>query len=263
MRNTTATRATKRGQTHPVVVQQALEGAAPTVKRRGRAAADKEAVYVKALTEAEAFHKRSFFIEMAVCLAFYTEREGTDKDAKKALRPIYERAGYDCKNPAGEDYKTVQRRISVAADLYNFLGQDLHTWYEGKTGTDRIHAIAEQLEEQELDSISAVQTAAGKPTGKRKYTKRTPQAQPPVAPPPVTELDKEVAALVAAGMQTVVPEAGQPLPSDRLLKTEHMVVAIPFEATKEEVMKLAMDLLNFAQSMTAAAEVKVPEPAAT
>lgn len=221
--------------------------------------------YVAALKEAGGFHKSSFHIEMAVCLAFYTEQEKADLNAKKLLRPIYEKAGYDCKTPQGDDYKTIQRRISVAADLFAHVGghETVYDWMDREQGARGIATLVKELEKRKLDNISLVLAAAGKPE-KRQYTKRKESAPAQAGGPSdadkayMKELNKDSA--VNSGGTGVVVQTGSltrratdRLPDERILRTDHITVAIPLDATQDEVKALALKLLEFATTALAAA----------
>lgn len=200
-------------------------------------------VYVAALKEAGGFHKSSFHIELAVCLAFYCEQEKADLKAKAALRPIYEKAGYDCKTPAGEDYKTIQRRISTAADFFTHLGghETVFDWMDRTTGAKGIAILVAELTKRKLDNISVVKASSGKPAV-RAYTKRVGHVQP-------TEAELKLAERVAGTPAPV--SAVQALPPERVLHTEHMTCAIPLDVTQEEVKAMALKLLEFAATVMA------------
>lgn len=240
-----------------------------TAKTKGAAAttrATKRSVradnfYVAALKEAGGFHKSSFHIEMAVCLAFYNEHEKADLNSKKLLRPIYEKAGYDCKTPQGDDYKTVQRRISVAADLYAHIGgqETVYDWMDREAGAKGIAILVKELEKHKLDNISLVKAYVGKPQT-RTYTKRTPA---PTAPTPEQmKLANEIAGtktgVESGGTATPQVQTGHQnrraedrLPDERILRTDHLTVAIPMDATPDELKAMALKLIEFAASAAA------------
>jgi hypothetical protein len=245
---------------------------AGTSARAPRKQEDKSIAYVKALQNAEGFHKKAFYVEMAVCLMFYTEHEDNSAATKKLLRPIYQRAGYDCESPRGDDYKTVQRRISIAADLFTYLGgiETFVDWTaDVKNGIDSINEVALRLEKQKLDSIEAVRKLVNRtPAPRAKPANVVTHAAAAATPAPApaaqeggpTEAEKALSAEVAKGIearQATGPAPVAPgsrrledtLPPERVLKTEHLTLAIPMEATKAELMKLATDILAFAATM--------------
>ena len=226
----------------------------PAKAPRTRKPADATAFYVTALKSAVGFHKSSFHVEMAVCLAFYAEHESADMKVKKELRPIYERAGYDCKQPKGEDYKTIQRRISVAGDLYTHLGgaETITDWAEGEVGAKMIEALVVKLETRKFDSISAIKAASGKPLV-REYKKKAPAEALPKPTAEELALANQVAATGNARRETqgIVQHRRviDLLPPERVLRTEHLSCAIPLDATQDEVKDLALKLLAFAATL--------------
>lgn len=231
-----------------------------TSTTRRRAPAHSE--YVKALKGAGGFHRQSFHIEMAVTLAFYCD-QGTALKAKKQARDIYAKAGFNCADAKGEDYKTVVRRIGAAADLFTYLGgqETLTDWAEGASGANMVGGIVKHLEKRKVDSIAAINALVGK-AAVRPYTRRKPVAS--TTPVPQVDLsktgpslaEKMVSDLVSAGIDTqraVSTAMTAVLPPERVLKTERLVCAIPLDATADEVKNMALMLLEFATSKMGAA----------
>lgn len=267
-------------------------------KAAAKTAAANTQAYVTTLKEAGGFHRKAFFIEMAVCLTFYAqhakETESPDGakvegNVKKALRPIYEKAGYDAKDARGEDYKTVQRRIGAAADLYAHLGgaETIRDWTEDAKLVDAIHIVAEKLEKGKFDSIDAIRKVVGKLVAKPKPAAKTPaqatttvvpqagpapdsggtgqdkpapQAGPSNGGEPMTDAEKELAGDVGKAVEaretvTSGRRAWEGLPADRILRTEHLLLPIPPEATQAELMNLASQIMTFAASMATAPQL--------
>jgi len=293
MAPSTTTRTSTRGKTAPAPIlsqKGALRGLDEATAAAKKAAKDKSsdltAAYVTTLKEAGGFHRKAFYVEVAVCLAFYAaqakvtekgENPKVDVAVKKALRPIYQKAGYDCKDAKGDDYKTVQRRISVAADLYAHLGgkDTIIDWAGDAKPVDAIHHVADQLEKQKYSSIDIIVKKVGRvPAARKTVAKATAAQAAPVAGPAATtvvapapegvkppdEADKELMGEVAAAAAARQQEGGQPavtggrrefdtLPPERVLRTEHLFLAIPAETTREELMKLATDILAFASTL--------------
>lgn len=254
MQTTSVTRSVPKG----AVISHAAAKKAVEKKTRVSRKVDTDALYVNALKEAGGFHKSSFHIEMAVCLAFYAEHKSADMKVKKLLRPIYEKAGYDCKHPKGEDYKTVQRRISVAGDLYAFLGgeETLKDWVEGSTGEKMIAALVAELEARKLDSITAVKEASGKPAV-RQYKRRVVPAEPSAADAALAkDVDQGIQARQAAANVVQHRRVVDLLPPERVIRTEHITCAIPMDATQDEVKTLALNLLEFATTKMGQAQAE-------
>jgi hypothetical protein len=253
-------------------------------------------VYVKALQGAEAFHRKAFFVEMAVNLVFFSQAGEADKKTRATVRPIYEKAGYDCRTGKGEDYKTVQRRTDVAAKLFTWLGgqETIESWTEAAKPAEAIPLVAARLEKDKLDSIQAIRAkvdaervqkererqAALRVQAAAQATQAAPapalvsapaQAQAPASPAPQeppktdvlpqTDMEKQMMADAAqasdqreaSGSPAPVAPVGRRLldrlPSERVIRTAHIVVGIPDDATQEEVMEVAGKLLSFAQHM--------------
>lgn len=266
---TTATTSTSRG---PVNVAQAMKAGEAAPATRVRSRGESTAAYVKAMKGACGFHKQALQHELAVCLAFYAAKESADKKTKAELRPIYEKAGFECKTKEGADYQTVQRRISVAADLFTHLGgaEGVIEWTQNESGDERFPMIVKGLEKLKLNSIQAIQALVGKTPrkGRGAAKKATPAAQTDAggaeagdddAQEAMNEMVQSSNQREAAGGPAAVAATGRRatdrLPGDRVLRTEHVTVAIPFDATKDELTKLATDILAFAAHMQAEAVV--------
>jgi hypothetical protein len=262
-------------------------GEKPAVATKTTAKKDENTVYVTALREAFGWHKNALHVEMAVNLVFFANQEKVDKKVRAALRPIYERAGYDCKTPAGEDYKTVQRRTDVAARLFEWLGghESIHDWIEDAKPAEAIKLVTARLEKQRFDSIQSIRRAVDKERYEKEVKavaerKAQAAAQPAQAAPvqaaqaaapaqaeaPAAgnqpSADEAVMLNEAAATSDAREAAGVPaasakqdrravdkLPQERVFRTEHMVVAIPLEATQAEVMEMASNLMMFARNM--------------
>lgn len=269
----------------PLDVKAAMKAGERAPRTHRKAKEPSDTVFVKALQAAEGFHRKAFFKEIAVCLAFYFTHKGADIKAKKALRPIYERAGYACKDAKGEDYKTVQRRISAAAALYLKLeAEDIKVddLTDGEEPVKAIDKIADDLERRGLDSIQKVLVFSEKAPARRAPAAPSAPVQPSPAPAPTVTLEgaqaglpqgaegealAEMAATSAAREATGVPgpvaamdrRTTDKLPQERILRTEHLFLAIPFETTPMELMQMAGQMMQFAQAMQA---VAVPAAAA-
>lgn len=151
---------------------------------------------VNGLVESVGFHRDALNTELAVSLLFYAaHNEQTDEPVvklpvKKGLRGIYEKAGYQCKDASGEDYKTVARRIGASAEFYRHQGgvETLRDWLADVQPRLQVEKLAERLAEYKFSGINAVLEYVGKPPvkGNRHPKLATPQpeAQATPAPPP-------------------------------------------------------------------------------
>lgn len=131
-------------------------------------------------------------------------------------------------------------------------------------GARGIATLVKELEKRKMDNISMVKSQAGKPQVRAYKRKEPAQAGP-------SDADKALANQIAA-TQTGVASGGtgtplvstghqlrrsvDKLPDERILRTEHIVCAIPMDATQDEVKALALKLLEFATTALAA-----PQPA--
>lgn len=304
---TTRTRGSRAPAAHPAVVAGAIKNGdniaaeAPVAAKK----APSVQVYVTALKDAMAFHRKAFYVEMAVCLVFFANAGTADKKTRTAIRPIYEKAGYDCKDKKGEDYNTVQRRTAVAASLYDWLGAEetLKDWIEDAKPAESIAAVAARLEKQRFDSIQAVRKAVEaekvkqeQAQAKKRQVERAQaeaaklaaqgpaQASVPATPapapapqegqpaaeagPPMSEAEQ--AALAGAAERSEERKvAGEPapapaqnrraedrLPPDRVLRTEHLRLAIPEGTPWMELLQLSAQLNVVAQRMQVEEQAK-------
>lgn len=222
-----------------------------------------ESVWITALSGAEGFHRDALQVELAVGLSVFSVKADAAKvtpDAKKALREIYGKAGYACKTPQGEDYKTVMRRVSAAADLYQHLGgrETIVDWIGDAAPREQVKCIMEHVKEHRFDSINDVLAYVGKPV----VTKRPREGR---TMPSTGASDQNVAnALVAAAtLRSATGKLG--LPAERVFSQGAMTVAVPMDATYDDVMKIITDLTVFAatklrEALPAAAATPVAPP---
>lgn len=200
-----------------------------------------ESVWITALTGAEGFHRDALGIELAVGLSVFSVKADQAKvglDAKKALREIYMKAGYACATPQGEDYKTVLRRISVTADLYQHIGgrETIVDWIGDASPRDQVKTIMEHVKGYKFDSINDVLAYVGKPVVTKRPREGTQKA---------TEAS-DAAKAASAAMSIRNLTSGLKLPDGRVFQHGAMTVAVPLEATYDEVMAIVTDLTVFA-----------------
>lgn len=202
-----------------------------------------ENVWVTALTGAEGFHRDALQLELAVGLSVFSVKADATKvglDAKKTLRNVYALAGYACATPQGEDYKTVNRRINVAADLYQHIGgrETIVDWIGDAAPREQVKCIMEHVKGYKFDSINDVLSHMGKAI----VTKR-PRTAPAT---PASEADKAVAdaAVAAISLRNLTSKLG--LPTERVFAHGAMTVAVPNDATYDDVMAVISDLSVFA-----------------
>ena len=201
-----------------------------------------DTIWVHALQAAGGFHRDALEMELAVNLSYFHvkgDATSVSLQVKKGLRDIYEVAGYACKTPKGEDYKTVMRRISAAADLYAHIGgrETLVDWVEDTHPRMQITKIQDQLKSYDFSGINAVLAYVGKAPVTR------PRNAPAPAPAP-TEAEKLAAEQVLSGIKAQEMLQAS-LPPGRVFTHGPMKVAIPFNATASDVMEAAKWLMDF------------------
>lgn len=232
--------------------------------------------YVSAISSAAISYKFALQMELSVGLALFAEFGDTDRDAKRALSQVYQQSGYDCEKMDGADYKTVQRRIGAAADLFKFLKKDkIDEWTANTAEMASIQAIAKELEQYNLKGINSVLALVGKPVtlprAKAKPAAAVPQQAAPTGEAPKQEEPsegqvKEVAQILATGIQQAREQVAEEARNRRItdmvgafnFSTEHVQVVIAPEATKSELIRLSMQLLEFAETLAVAEEADTP-----
>lgn len=233
--------------------------------------------YVSAISSAAISYKFALQMELSVGLALFAEFGDTDRDAKRALSQVYQQSGYDCEKMDGADYKTVQRRIGAAADLFKFLKKDkIDEWTANTAEMASIQAIAKELEQYNLKGINSVLALVGKPvTLPRDKAKPAAASAPQQAAPtgeapkqkePSEGQAKEVAQMLATGIQQTREQVAEEARNRRItdmvgafnFSTEHVQVVIAPEATKSELIRLSMQLLEFAETLAVAEEADTP-----
>lgn len=250
-------------------------GARPSIKARQKAVEEainkpatvhkpSESIWVSALLDAGSFHRDALQLELAVGLSLFATKADSTKvglDAKKALREVYEKAGYACKTPVGEDYKTVARRIGVAADLYTFIGgrETVTDWVEDAVPTKHVLKIMEHLKGYNFTGINSVLAYIGKPV----QTKRMADTQGPAKvteqpkAPEMSEADKRVAEATSKAIQTRRDAEAKGIPEGRVFTHGNLTVVVPFEASYDDVVNIAMELMTFAKT-----QMPLPVPVA-
>lgn len=228
-----------------------------------------ESVWVTALSGAEGFHRDALQLELAVGLSVFSVKADAAKvglDAKKALREIYAKAGYACATPLGEDYKTVLRRINVAADLYVHIGgrETIVDWIGDAAPREQVKTIMEHVKAYGFSGINSVLAYMGKAVATKRP--RTEQGSGEGQGPSEAERQVADAAAAALTLRNTVQKLG--LPESRIFQHGAMSVAVPNETTYEDIMATIADLSVLAATMRAKApqapvteQAKTPEAA--
>jgi len=214
-----------------------------------------ESMWIGALADAGSFHRDALQLELAVGLSLFGVKAEPAKvgiEAKRALREVYEKAGYACKTPVGEDYKTVARRVGVAADLFVFIGgrETLIDWVGDAPPKQQVNVIAEKLKEYNFTGINSVLAYIGKPVQVKRQRDTEGPTKAPEAPkqPTMTEEERRVADAANRALEARREAEGKGIPSGRVFTHGTMSVVVPFEATYDDVVQIAMELMTFAKT---------------
>ena len=191
-----------------------------------------ERSYVVAIKNASMHRKSALHLELAVGLALFG-----DSGTKADLTDVYAAAGYDCLQPEGADYKTINRRVNASEWLFDHLGPDeIAAWSAGLAKAPRIEAIRAKVEALKLDTINAVKALVGRPV----VPNRT---------------------VVEPGNGVEAKERKQRFaaPTTQHVHLEHIDIAVTADATRGELMAAAEKLMEMAASLVVADVKNVPE----
>jgi hypothetical protein len=215
-----------------------------------------ETILVNALANAEGFHRDALLIEISVGLALFaslTDGNKVDLPMKKALRAIYEKAGYACATPEGENCKSVQRWIGATAALFTHLGghETIRDWVDDAPAAKHVARIQEALGPKKFAYISDVLTYVGKPPVKKPRVQKEAAAPAPAPTEPVKELS-DTEKLMAAQLDAQILERklaeASGMPPGRIFTKGPLQLAVPFNATYTDVMSLVEELMTFAKT---------------
>jgi hypothetical protein len=261
----------------PAIAEETLKDIAqvahaqPSLPQEGKLVISMD-TFVQAINTANMSYKFAFYMEMAVCLAMFAEAGDTSKDAKKSLYEVYARAGYDCKDITSSEYKTVNRRINAGAALFDWLGKDkVNSWLAGTAEMTSLNAIVKQLEFHNLRGINSVLALTGKPVAlprdKAKIdASRLAEASTQVSNAPAPAAPQEpsgAAKAVAEGVGVAIEQSRQERAvggqekhrrvEDKegvlVFSSEHVKVSVSPNATRQELINLATELLQFAATL--------------
>lgn len=118
---------------------------------------------VKTLSGVTISRRGLLHLELAVGLAVFLDAGVANKGSKNMLQEIYSRAGYDCADSKGKDYKTVNRRIQASAGLFGKVSLEvLNHWVDGTKEGRLLHAISQQIVQFGFESMDDVLDHVGR-----------------------------------------------------------------------------------------------------
>lgn len=196
-----------------------------------------------ALHAAAINHKAAIQLELAVGLAVFHMYKGTNKDARKMLVQAYALAGWQCQKFADPDYKTVNRRINATASLYEKV--PVAKWIGHLKEMDIIQAICAGLEPYQLYTMQDVlRYASPHRVNERKVT--VAPAHDVLSGP--TEASRTGQERVMQQFRRASDHVGEGAKS---LATAHISIIIPKDASRDEMVELAYQLLALAKEENA------------
>lgn len=175
--------------------------------------------FSSAIATAALSRRSALQLELAVGFAVHIECGQARRLSRALLCEIYSGAGYKASAPGDLDWKSINRRITAALELFTFLGpQEVLGWIEGKTkNADVLQAIVAKLEPMKLKSINEVLDVCGK--------------------------------IGARG-----PRGERPEPEGtHHVDTENIHVTVPPQASADELMEVAMAIMELAKAAAATA----------
>lgn len=118
---------------------------------------------VKSISNVTISRRGLLQLELAVGLAVFMDSGVTNKASKNLLNEVYHRAGYDCMDSSGKEYKNVNRRIQASAGLFGKIGLEvINHWADQTKESKLLQAIAHGLVEFKFESLDDVHDYVGR-----------------------------------------------------------------------------------------------------
>jgi hypothetical protein len=125
--------------------------------------------YTKALVESAMNRQTALEIELAVGFAVMLECADARRLARETMLTIYNGAGWQCSKPGTLDWRSVNRRITAAIALYDFVGTaDVQKLAEGKKAAELVDAFRPMIAALKVKSVNEVLLACDKVRAPRK-----------------------------------------------------------------------------------------------
>lgn len=184
-------------------------------------------VYLACLSNAVLHRRAAIQLELAVGLCVAHDLVDDPAQGRVALAQVYAAAGYDCLKADGADYKTINRRVNTSFLLFDELtAEAVARTVRGTAGHRRVEAVQAVLAPLQLHSMDDVLAFCGRP--------RASQAKPATTPAATPEQHPARRAVDKPGVRHV--------------RTEHIDVPIPPDATRVELMQLAAEIIRLADT---------------
>lgn len=200
---------------------------------------------IKALSNAAMSRRAAFQTELGVALAIFLMKGTTEREARTLLTETYASAGYMCLATVDPDYKTINRRVNVAADLFNKIKpRTIKKWAGDLNENNLIAAMVAGLRPYELWSIADVQRFCAPP---EPVVTGTGVTAPVAEPVPV----EPHAGILAGGHAKIMGMFRRAADRDdvKRVTTQHLAVVITEGSTPDEMIELAWKILAMAKAM--------------
>jgi hypothetical protein len=175
--------------------------------------------FTTALANAALSRKTALQYEVAVTFAVHLDSKEAKRLSRAVMCEIFAEVGYKCSEPTDIDWKSVNRRITAAFELYKFMTHDdpqaVAKWTEGKSRMEIVNAIVTKLEPLKLNSTNQILEICGK-VGRQARRERGPRAEPE---------------------------------GTRHVTTRNLDIVIPPSATRADLIEASLSLMRMAEQM--------------
>lgn len=185
------------------------------------------------LTHAAINRKQALQLEFAVGLCVFLLFKGAGVEARRMLNQTYAAAGYRCITVADPDYKTINRRINVTAALYERL--PVKTWVGGHAEFDAVRAVVVGLEPYEIYTVADAQRYCA-PAKTTSYVRTEVRPHTDILQP----VSHHSGQRQVMGMFRRASDTAKAIH----VTTAHIDVVLPPTVTREELVELALKLLQ-------------------
>jgi len=174
--------------------------------------------FTTALSNAALSRKTALQYEVAVTFAVHLDSKQAKRVSRAVMCEIFAEVGYKSSQPGDLDWKSVNRRITAAFALFEFLGpEEVEKWVEGKSRMEIINAIVAKLEPLKIKSTNEILEICGK-VGKQARRERGERPEPE---------------------------------GTRHVKTRNLDIVIPPTATRADLIEASLSLMRMAEQMMA------------
>lgn len=139
----------------------------------------------KSITNVNISRRGLLALEMAVGLAIFLDFGAANRAAKQMVMDVYAKAGYECQNHEGKDYKTVRRRIDASAGLFGKITDEvIAKWIEGKSENKLLQAVAQEVSKLNFNSMEDILDYLGRPNSRTNQRQQNADARESSGPNP-------------------------------------------------------------------------------